>query len=311
MADMIPLKGIYDTGDSVALGEFNPGDTVGVLFGGTGANNPTQALINLGAASAATVSGISGTLSSHIGDTSIHFVINDSGLAANEAWSSNKITGELSLKSDVGHTHDDRYYTETEIDAFLNALTLDMVSVSSDDTIPGYLEDKIVGGQGITTSVSNPGGNEDLVINAQVYIATIGGNVCPVYVDSSKGGKVLSVATHTYQWDETSLSDDDWIQIGSATDTNSGHIVPYNGTIVGATYQCEDDNGNTKELDLYINGSLNGTLFTTNGSNGDQYGIDNSLNINVNAGDKLRMRAGTTGGNINDTIVVLYIKWRV
>ena len=96
-----------------------------------------------------------------------------------------------------------------------------------------------------------------------------------------------------------------------AVNADSGHIVPYNGTIVGATYHCEDDNGNTKELILYINTSSNATLFTTDGSSGDQSGVDNTLNIDVTAGDKLRIRAGTTGTAINDTIVTLYVKWRV
>ena len=41
----------------------------------------------------------------HIGDTGIHFIIDDTGTAIDEAWSSNKISSELSTKSDTSHNH--------------------------------------------------------------------------------------------------------------------------------------------------------------------------------------------------------------
>ncbi len=40
------------------------------------------------------------------------------------------------------------------------------VRVSSDDTSPGYLEDKIVAGTGVSITVNNPGAVETLTIAA-------------------------------------------------------------------------------------------------------------------------------------------------
>ena len=48
------------------------------------------------------IGAVSTDLANHIADTSVHFVINDAGAAANEAWSSTKITTELAAK--VGYT---------------------------------------------------------------------------------------------------------------------------------------------------------------------------------------------------------------
>ncbi len=49
----------------------------------------------------------------------------------------NKITEKLNLKSDVGHIHDDRYYTETEIDTKLDTKA-DLTRV---ETIEGKIPD--------------------------------------------------------------------------------------------------------------------------------------------------------------------------
>lgn len=47
MSDKTPVKAIYDGSDIVALGEYNPGDTIPLANGGTGATNATDAKVNL------------------------------------------------------------------------------------------------------------------------------------------------------------------------------------------------------------------------------------------------------------------------
>ncbi len=56
----------------------------------------------------------------HIADLTLHRVINDSNISTIELWSSSKISNELNTKSDISHNHDDRYYTESEIDNLIN-----------------------------------------------------------------------------------------------------------------------------------------------------------------------------------------------
>ena len=49
-------------------------------------------------------------------------VINDSATSSTQTWSSQKISTELSGKASSNHTHDDRYYTETEANERFAAL---------------------------------------------------------------------------------------------------------------------------------------------------------------------------------------------
>jgi hypothetical protein len=53
----------------------------------------------------------------HTGSAEVHRAIDDSASGATDLWSGEKIQTELTAKAAVGHIHDDRYYTETEIDA--------------------------------------------------------------------------------------------------------------------------------------------------------------------------------------------------
>jgi len=78
---------------------------------------------------------------------------------SNKVWSSEKISTisgslqtEIDGKSDVGHTHDDRYYTEAEVDALITTVSglipTDYYTQEEVNTISGALNDKItaVGG---------------------------------------------------------------------------------------------------------------------------------------------------------------------
>lgn len=50
-------------------------------------------------------------------------LINTSTLEKYKELEDSEIDGKLSGKSPIGHTHDDRYYTESEIDTQLSALS--------------------------------------------------------------------------------------------------------------------------------------------------------------------------------------------
>lgn len=74
----------------------------------------------------------------------------------------------LAGKADTGHLHDDRYYTEAEVDALLagGGGTDEKVKISATDTSAGFLGDKIVAGDGIGLGIVNGGGSEQLLIAA-------------------------------------------------------------------------------------------------------------------------------------------------
>lgn len=251
----------------------------------------------------------------HIQNLSVHRTINDSASGTTDLWSAQKISQELANKSPTGHTHDDRYYTETEIDSSLGTINNEIakgeVKVDTDDTDSDVLVNKIGDGPGIVTYKDATGADNVLRIGAQIYLATVGGQMKPCYVDSSKGGKVLTVEMSNYWWAEAALSNNDWMQIGHASDADSGWVMPFDGTIVGVTAHCENNpTGSGKDMRLYMNGSQFDPSFITIPNGANAIVNDQTKNIDFSAGDRLRFRAGLAGGTINDTVISLMVKWR-
>ena len=60
---------------------------------------------------------------------------------------------------------------------------------------------------------------------------------------------------------------------------------------------------------MWINGVDKGSLLNLSGGN-DISLFKNDLNIDFVQGDKIRLRAGSIGGIIEDTVVKLITKWR-
>jgi len=260
-------------------------------------------------------------IDTHIADATIHFTqaaisITESQISDLQSYLLD-ITGEsindLSDVNVVGVTNGQTltYNNGTgNWEAVTPTVSDEQVKVSANDTTAGYLDSKITAGNGIILTENNDGGNEDLAVAASVYIDTIGANPMPVYADTSRSNKVVSVETATYSWEENALGNLDWVRMGNASDAQSGYVVPFNGTIVSSAMQCENTNGNTKDIDLYINGTNIGSVGQFTGA-GEQTDVTTTLNIDFTAGDKLRLRAGATGGQILDTNIQLRAKWRI
>jgi hypothetical protein len=131
------------------------------------------------------------------------------------------------------------------------------------------------------------------------------------YTDAGRS-KTLSVESHTFQWSDNKVKDNDWLSIGKAGDADSGWVMPLDATIVGITAHTEDTGGgNTFDIDLYIGVADSGSVATlTGGANAED--TDPTLNIDVDAGVKIRLRADQSAGagDMQDTTVALLIKWR-
>lgn len=59
----------------------------------------------------------------HTGSASVHRAIDDSASGATDLWSAQKIQTELTGKAAAAHIHDDRYYTESEVDALISGFS--------------------------------------------------------------------------------------------------------------------------------------------------------------------------------------------
>lgn len=128
--------------------------------------------------------------------------------------------------------------------------------------------------------------------------------------------KVLSVAEQVWEWSENALHDQDWLQIGNASDGDSGVIADFDGTLVSATGHCENTDVNQKEIHVYVNNTNIGTIGTLSGGNNASF-INTSLDVDFNQGDRIRLRAMNAAGSplvgtgpIQDTVIKLTIKWR-
>jgi len=149
------------------------------------------------------------------------------------------------------------------------------------------------------------------ILTAQgLAITIINGQPMLTLEDTTRGNKILSVGEQALQWSEKKLGNQDWIDIGDASDADTGWIADFDGTIVYASGHCENTKGNSKDIRIYVNAIdtvLAGTLI-----GGANVTFNNTtLNTNFIQGDRLRLRAiNGAGGNIEDSTIKLTVKWR-
>lgn len=135
-------------------------------------------------------------------------------------------------------------------------------------------------------------------------------------VDITRSNKLLSAESSSFSWGESTVGNDDWLELEGISDADSGYIMPYDGTIVRATGHTADDNGNTKSINMFIGdangtGASAGTAGTFPGTNVQSTFETTNLDLNFSAGDKIRLRGDSASGTIQDTVATLWVKWRV
>lgn len=158
----------------------------------------------------------------------------------------------------------------------------------------------------MTVTLLRPAGSG----TSDVDISTINGQLVITFVDTTRGDKILSVADEPLMFARNRLGDDAWLEIGNAIDADSGYIADLDGTLVYASGHCEDTGANSKEIHLFVNGVDNGSLGSLSGGANAQF-INTTVNIDFSQGDRIRLQAQNgLGGNIQDTVVRLTIKWR-
>jgi len=161
----------------------------------------------------------------------------------------------------------------------------------------------------VLTRPSSAGGGSGSAIPGMT-ITFINGQPKLTLEDTTRANKILSVAEVPIVYSENRLTNNDWIQIGTANNADTAYVVPFNGTIVSATGQCENVRGNDKNIHLYINNVDQGSIGSLIGPTLDTF-INTTIDINFNQADSLRLRAkdGITG-RIEDTVIKLVLKWR-
>jgi hypothetical protein len=165
---------------------------------------------------------------------------------------------------------------------------------------------------GILATTAADGAPDSLTISTVYNMewSTIGGQEILTFEDPTRAEKRLSITDHPIMFSDNDLDDLEWLEIGDANNADSGYIADFDGTVVFATGHCEDTDGNSKEIHLYINGTDSATLGTLSGGANATFS-NTTLNVNFSAGDKIRCRAHNgSGGEIEDTVVKVTLKWR-
>jgi hypothetical protein len=144
-------------------------------------------------------------------------------------------------------------------------------------------------------------------------LTIINGEPVPTFIDTTRANKVLSIETACVPWARNKINNDDYLKAnGDANDADAGWVCPHTATLVKATGVTANDAGNTKDINLYVNGALDTASIlsfspTATGQNTDR---DVTLNIDVAQDDVIHLRGSAAGGEIQDVAVTLFFKWR-
>lgn len=134
--------------------------------------------------------------------------------------------------------------------------------------------------------------------------------------DTTRSSKILSIMSTGFNFAMNSINNDDWILYSNQLTSTAGIIMPYAGTVIALTFQAVNAFNNRKNISVYVNNTENTAALYANGlaTSGAYSVTDTNVNIDFNAGDKLRLRARSGGspgtGNMQNVIVTLFVKWR-
>lgn len=128
-------------------------------------------------------------------------------------------------------------------------------------------------------------------------------------VDSTREDKLLSIESTAYQFGERNASNNDWLIINDANNTEAGFSVPYDGTIVRASARISNTGGSGEAL-VYVNDNGHSVL---NWNNYDSILNSHCTNINIpfNKDDIIRVRTENVNSTLKDCVVTIWVKWEV
>jgi len=152
-------------------------------------------------------------------------------------------------------------------------------------------------------------GVADILNITGITISTINGQPVLTITDTTRS-KQLSSDMGVFNFGENALGHLDWVRVGGATDADSGHIMPMDGTVVMFTAHCEDTVANSKNMHLFIDGVDQGSLGTLAGGANATIN-DTTIDLDFTAGQRIRIQAQDAGsGTIRDTVANVFVRWR-
>ena len=135
-----------------------------------------------------------------------------------------------------------------------------------------------------------------------------GGGPMPFVTDTTRGNKRLSIESPNFKFGQQGPQEDDWLQVNGLPYDAIGYPMQFDGTIIGCVAFIEDVSA-AGDVDAWLNGSNAGVLFNI-GTGSDKEITVKDLNIDFDAGDKLRVRLDGNANFNTNTFVMVYVKWR-
>jgi len=156
----------------------------------------------------------------------------------------------------------------------------------------------------------------DFLPSNNISKTVINGQEMLTFNDPNRTNKVLSIEKVPFLFVQDTVSSSTYLKIAQqTTNTSDGYLMPMDGTVVGLSSHIRNPNNRTGTYDMHIdNDGGTPTLITYSGS-GERKTFDNTLDYDINAGQKLQFRCSSIseGGhsrNQYDINVVLYVRWR-
>lgn len=267
----------------------------------------------------------------------------DTGALNSLYYTEAEVDALLSSKSDVGHIHDDRYYTETELGSITDGSSgADLIGATplpggTANTVQGVLEEIDVAIGNATGSLdeaydnNGSGSGREITVDAEaVKLNSTSAAFAPLELTSRvnapasnlEAGQMAVINNKLFIFDGerqkwftpsktiafglNNNSKGKFLSLpGGMRDYNSGWKTAFQGTITSITLQSSNSNNN-KPIKILINGSTAHTFYTD--SNGDY--LNTNEDVNFEQGDRVQVYVPNSGGNIFDVVVTLEYSWR-
>ena len=124
-----------------------------------------------------------------------------------------------------------------------------------------------------------------------------------LYSYDSTRSKWLSITQLPYHFTDNGNNDSTYLKIGNVASTSVGWVAPYDLTIVAVTASGESNL--SKSFDVELN-----TLTAYNFSLSSGVFSDDSVNVDITAGDIIQCFVSGTGSPVNDPVVCIYTQRR-
>ena len=200
---------------------------------------------------------------------------------------------------------DQSFIGERELNDFFEAVVVTGTETATEvvQTFPEYFvgQNLIVGTPG---SVAVSSGTNPITISGAMSVVEGIGYIS----DSTRGGKYLSLSRQNYAYSRSGSRDNGYLDVQQIAQIDAGWVIPRKGTIVAITsFWISGVNG--KALEIHRNTST--TPLHTHVGDAGVSNYEDNLNVDVDAGDKLRVFVSSPGGSISNTNVIVEVAWRL